>query len=146
MATEMLSSVGYVPAFQSQDGFQILDQLHSNQIATMKEALMMANIILQLASMDASLKAYISAAENTPDLVQRLLLAQRAAKKESELAHDIETVAEEKISVDKISVEDVASQLRRSTSEKSSISSRATSRTATRSSVSRLTKRQITTR
>jgi hypothetical protein len=48
----------------------------------LEEALAIANVILKLKAMDASLTDYISAAENTSDLIQRLLLAQNAISKD----------------------------------------------------------------
>ena len=56
-----------------------------------EEALATAKAILKLTAMDASLIEYISAAKTAPDLIQRLLLAQKAANFEVKWKKDAET-------------------------------------------------------
>ena len=139
MATSNRTRVTHDPS-TTQESFQKLDQLSSDQMAMMEEALTMANVILKLAAMDASLTGYISAAENTPDLVQRLLLAQKAKTKEAEFVKKVEQGL-----VEEISVEEVTRWLKRSPADerrgeklpgKERSSSKSTARTLTRSSVS----------
>ena len=140
MATEGGTRASYVLVPSAKETFQRLDKMSSDQIAMIEEAMAMANSILKLAAMDGSLKRYISAAENTSDLVQRLLLAQNAANKEVDFADEVK-----KYSVEEVTVEEVASRLRRSTKDEprvvenprrnESASSRSTSRSSSRSSV-----------
>ena len=139
MATSIRTRVSHDPS-TTQESFQKLDQLSSDQIAMVEEALTMASVILKLAAMDASLTGYISAAENTPDLVQRLLLAQKAKTKELEFVEKVEEGF-----VEEISVEEVTRRLKRSPADERGVvempqgiersSSKSTSRTSTRSPV-----------
>jgi hypothetical protein len=140
MATSIRTRVSHDPS-TTQESFQRLDQLSSDQMAMVEEALAMANVILKLAAMDASLTGYISAAENTPDLVQRLLLAQKAKTKELEFVKKGKQGL-----VEEISVEEVTRRLKRSLADERRVvekpqgkersSSKSTARTSTRSSVS----------
>ena len=140
MATSIRSRVSHdFPS--TRENFQKLDQLSSDQMAMVEEALTMANAILKLAAMDASLAGYISAAENTPDLVQRLLFAQNSRTKESDLL-----IEAKQGSVEEVSIEEVTRRLKRSSADerrvfdtpqrKERLSSQPTSRTSSRSSVS----------
>jgi len=141
MATPTRARVSHDSVSTTQERFQRLDKTSSDQIAMIEEAMTMANAILKLAAMDGSFTRYISAAENSPYLVQRLLLGQNAANKEAEFAEEVQEG-----SVEEVSVEEVASRLKRSTKDgprvvekpqrKKRASSTSTSRTSTRSSVS----------
>lgn len=114
MLTELRNPVSHEPLSSTSESLQILDQLTSEQMARMEEALAMANVLLKLAAMDASLTAYISAAETTPDLVQRLVIARQAASKESQFKME-----QQRSSVDLISVDEISRRLEHAGKEES---------------------------
>jgi hypothetical protein len=95
--------IGHDALSSTSERFRTLEQLAGNQMAMIGEALTIANVLLKLAAMDASLTAYISAAETTPDLVQRLFIAQTAASKELELEKNVKRSELNFVSVDETS-------------------------------------------
>ena len=91
MLTERANRLSHDALFGVSERLHVLDTDTSNQIARIEKALTTANVLMKLAAMDPSLTAYISAAETTSDLVQRLVIAQGAADKEVELQMDVQT-------------------------------------------------------
>jgi hypothetical protein len=87
--------------------------------------------------MDTSISGYISAAEDIPDLIQRLFLAKRAELKEVELGNNFIQGTETGTGIiGHVSLEHISCRLKGPASEVRSFSSSSASRKTTRSSVS----------